>query len=101
MLKKLFPFSFEQAAVLKTKLPFQFTCKEETANMLVCVLTYLLVFLVADLILGIIGFIFALIPLLGIILCWLLGIIGGILSLYCIVAIVVHLLLYFNVIKAN
>ena len=101
MLKKLFPFSFEQAAVLKTKLPFKFTCKEETANMLVCVLTYLVASLLAGFVFGIAGFILGLIPILGAIAGWILGIIGSVFGLYCLAGIVVHLLLHFNVIKAN
>ena len=47
----------------------------------------------------IVGAALGLIPVLGAIFGWLLGIIGGVISLYCLAGMIVHLLLYFNVIR--
>ncbi len=78
MLKKLFPYSFQ--------------CKGDMKKMLITVLAYLVINFVVGLVLGIFGAI----PVLGLVF----DLVGWIVGMYFLIAIVLVILDYFNVLKS-
>ncbi len=78
-------------ATLKKLFPLSFSMIKDVANLVICILIYIVVGVIAPAILGIFNFI----PLVS----WILGIVSTLLGIYCIAGIVIALLAYFKVLK--
>ena len=84
LLKKLFPFSFGT---------------KEVSHLVVRTIIYILAIAIGGVLLGIIGIVTGLIPIVGLLVGIVLGVIGGLLELYCLIGIVLLFLAHFDVLK--
>ena len=86
MLKKFFPFAFNVKA-------------KDVTSMIVSIIIHLVAGLIASLALWLVGSIIGLVPVVGDIVGALLGIVGAVFDLYCLAGIVLAILLYFDMLK--
>ena len=98
-INKFFPFSLSRAGEVKKSLPFKFSCKEETGNLIVCIAGYVIACILLGLIFGLLGYLLGPIPVVGAVVGVLMYIIGSVVELYCLAGIVLNILIFTKVIK--
>ncbi len=85
--------------ILKKFFPLSFKNNDTLANLIIGIIVYLLGAVVAGVILGLVGIISGLIPVIGLLVGILLGAIGAVVEIYVFAGIVIKLLVYFKVLK--
>lgn len=86
MLKKFFPYAFKVGA-------------KDTNNLVVSIVLHLVAGLIVTLVLFLLGLVLGLIPVIDVLFGIVAWVVGSVIDLYCLAAIVLSVLLYFDVLK--